>query len=88
MVSINHGGVTSIQLDGTVVMKTSSSPKETSGSITHWCSCMLSTRQQGWPGTGGMHSLSPALQSHCVRDGMLYLTEADVMAGEPHIPQW
>ena len=33
----------------------------------------------------GMHLLGTALQSLHISNGMLYLTEADVMAGEPHV---
>ena len=47
VVSDDCGGATSIQLDGAMVTKTSSSQKEMSGSMTCWSSHMLSTREQG-----------------------------------------
>ena len=55
MVSVNHGRVTSIQLDGTVVAKTSSSPKETSGSITLQSSCTISARWYAVTDQGRCH---------------------------------
>ena len=53
IISVKCGGVTSIHSDGTMVMKTSSSPKETSSSIACQSSCMLPARWWGWTGTGG-----------------------------------
>ena len=46
---VGWGKHTSVQLDGSVAAKTSTSVNEASSSITCWSSIMLLARQQGWP---------------------------------------
>ena len=88
MVSINCGGVTSIQLDSALWLQRplSSQMKQAvplPTRVPEHCSPPEDKVGQGL-GDGPTHG--SILQSHHVSNGMLYLTEVSVMAGKPNVP--